>query len=525
MVGSYATDFFRQRLVDELNMRITDDVLYHASKLDVAHFEDPRFQDIMSRTQDNMANRFAQFIDKVLGFVSFVIQMVTLTGVLVVIEPTIVLVLGLVSLPYIFFQWRLAKSRYEMEFDRVTKRRWTQYFVTRLTSHQWVPETKLLKLEPLLMQKFRELMAEFRDQNQVIYRRIFLGSALFASISSIAFYLTFVRVAQRVMGGGLTIGDVAVYGGAMARLRTSLEQSVINLTGALEQTLHIGHLQEFLAIQPQINQGKGEPLTSSQGEIVVENVTFAYPGTTKAVLHDVSFHIQPGETVAVVGRNGAGKTTLVKLIARLYETDNGRVLLDGHDVRHISLDSLHQNVSFVFQQFGRYEATAAENIAYGNWTELLDDREAVVKIAKMADIHEMIEKMPQGYETILGRMFGEYTLSGGQWQKIALARAFARNASLLILDEPTANLDAQAEFQLFTQFRELAEGRTTILISHRFSTVSMADRILVMERGRIVESGSHDELLELNGQYAKLYDLHQRQMAFSVDNRDDGMVI
>jgi ATP-binding cassette, subfamily B, bacterial len=512
-VGSYAYDYTFQRLHDDLNVRITTDILEHAGRLDVAQFEDPKFQDVMERARQGAASRFSVFVAKTLRVFTNVVQMISLTVILAAIEPLVAVVLVIVAVPFLFMQWRLAKSRYEMGFRRITKQRWNAYFVNVLTNHHWVPEIKLLDLAPLLTSKYRALMEEFRDQNKGIYGRIFSGGAFFASLSSIAFYATFMRVALRVVAGGVTIGDVAVYGGAMGRLRFSLEQAIMNITDALENTLHIANLQTFLAIEPMGGKTDGTTVPQqNRGELVIRALSFHYPGTDKRVLDNISLHIKPGETVALVGQNGAGKTTLVKLIARLYDPAEGHIFFDGVDSRHIPERILRDRVSFVFQQFGQYEATAAENIAYGNWRELLDRPAQIEEIAKLAKVDELIAKMPKGYDTFLGRSFGEYNLSGGQWQRIALARAFARHASLLILDEPTSNMDAKSEYRLFTRFRELAQGRTTILISHRFSTVSIADRILVMENGRITEQGTHQELIDLGGHYANLYDLHQRQM-------------
>ncbi len=513
-VGGFAIKYFSGRLQDELNLRITTDILEHAATLDVSFFENSSFQDIIERTQQNAAERFSQFVDKTLRVLANLIQMASLVAVLAAIEPLVALVLGVVAVPYLLFQWRLAKTRYAMEFRRITKQRWTRYYVTQLTSQHWVPEVKLLGIAPILISKFRNLMSEFRDENQNVNRRIYRGSSLYASISSVAFYVTFAIVALRVLRGGLTIGDLAIYGGAMARLRSTLETTVLDLTSALEQTIHITNLREFFGLQNQAHPSAGTELpATSGGAISVKNAWFTYPGSRKPVLRDINLHIRAGETVALVGKNGAGKTTLVKLIARLYELDEGQILLDDTDIRRIPIDYLHQQVSFVFQRFGRYETTVAENIAYGDWQKLLGDLEGVKRIAREADVDQMIERMPEGYDTLLGRMFGDHTLSSGQWQKIAIARAFARDASLLILDEPTSNLDAEAEYRLFSRFRDLARGRTTILVSHRFSTVGMADRILVMDGGSIAESGTHAELLARNGRYAKLYDMHQRQTA------------
>jgi ATP-binding cassette subfamily B protein len=518
-VGGFTNDYFYQRLQDELNIVVIDDILAHAARLDLAHFEDPNFQDVMQRAQDNAPQKFIQFIVQVLRVITYIIQMVTLTLVLAVIEPLIILVLLLIALPYLFFQWRLTKSRYRLIFNRVTKWRWTHYFVTHLTNHEWVPEVKVLGLAPLLRQRSRQVMVDFRDENRPVYWRIYRGSAVFATISAIAFFVTFARVVLRAIRGGLTIGDVAVYGGAMARLRSSLESTVTTSTSAMESALHIANLQRFFAIEPTIQReavmaipvypGTEQTLC---GDILLENVCFTYPGASQPTLRELSLHIRPGETVAIVGRNGAGKTTLVKLLARLYDPTEGVIFFDGRNLRDWPVTYLHQHVSFVFQQFGRYEAPVADNIAYGDWPRLLHDRSQIEFIARQAGIEEMVAHMPNGYDTFLGRLFGEYNLSGGQWQRIAIARAFARPAALLILDEPTSNLDAQAEYRIFSDFRKLAEGRTTILISHRFSTVRMADRILVMENGRIIESGTHDELISLGHHYAQLYDLHRRQM-------------
>lgn len=513
-IGDFALGYFRRRLHDELNLHITSDVLSHAATLDMAHFEDIRFQDMLERTQQNIAGRFSQFVNKILTIAANIVMMISLVIILATIEPLIILVLLVIAVPYLVFQWRLAKERYQMEFGRITKQRWTRYFVMRLTGQDHVPEVKLLRLAPLLISKFRNLMAEFRDHNQKVNKRIFWGSSLYATVAALGFYVTFARVALRVVNSNLTIGDIAIYGGAMARLRQALEQAILAATDALEHTLYIANLQEFFALQPTLHPplDTAVKLPVFHGEVTLEDVSFTYPGADKPTLHNINLRVAAGETVAIVGRNGAGKTTLVKLIARLYDPTDGRILLDGVDVREVELDSLHQQLSFVFQQYGRYEATVAHNIAYGDWQNLLNATERIEEIARLADAHKMIEQMPESYDTQLGRMFGTHTLSGGQWQKIAIARAFAREAAVLILDEPTSNLDPRTEFRIFSNFRELAQGRTTILISHRFSTVSMADRIMVMEAGRIVECGSHEELIAQDGEYATLYALHQRRL-------------
>jgi ATP-binding cassette, subfamily B, bacterial len=502
-----------QRLRDDLNCRITADVLTHAATLDVAFYEDPRFQDVLQRAKDNPADHVSSFITNLIACTSNALQVVSLLGILVLIEPLIVLVLVVFTLPYLRFQWRLAARQYALEHSRTTKRRWTTYFVSCLTGAPSVGEVRLLRLAPLLIEKFRSLMAEFRDQDRQLSVHGFTRSSVFVVATTAAFYAMFARVAWRVLTGRLTLGDLAIFGGATTRLRNTLESFILSASGAMEQTLYISNVIEFLQARPSLATSGGLIPSSSRAEIELQNVHFTYPGAAEPALAGISLHIMPGETVALVGENGAGKTTLVKLIARLHDPDSGRILFDGVDLRELSLDSLHAHIAFVFQGFGRYEATAADNIAYGQWDRMLSQRDRVQRVARLAGADQMIETMPHGYDTKLGKLFGEHEPSAGQWQQIAVARAFARQASLLILDEPTSNLDARAEYALFTRFRALAKGRTTIIVSHRFSTVSMANRIFVLDRGRLVESGTHQELLARAGNYADLYDLHQRAKA------------
>ena len=511
-ITALASKLFVQRLRDDLNYRVTADVLSHAAQLDVAYFEDPRSQDVLERAKHDPAEHVSKFVTEVLTSAGSTIQIASLLCILVFIEPLILLVVILFAVPYIWFQWELALHQYAIEHSRTTKRRWTSYFVSSLTGSASVAEVKILRLAPLLIERFRSLMAEFRDQDRPLYLRGFRGGSLFVIVSSTAIYAMFLRVTVRVVTGTLTLGDLAIFGGAATRLRITLESVVTSLNSILQRTLHIANVTEFLATQPP-SVAAGKSLVASRAEIALEDVTFAYPGCKEPALKDVSLHIRAGETVALVGENGAGKSTLVKLIARLYDPDRGRILFDGMDLRELSRDAVHDQMAFVFQSFGRYSASAADNIAYGDWQRLLGDRERVREIAVLAGADDMVRMLPEGYDTMLGRMFGQTDLSGGEWQKIAVARAFARNAALLILDEPTSNLDARAEYQLFSRFQELARGRTTIIISHRFSTVSMADRIFVLDRGSIIESGTHEGLLAQGGSYAQLYELQMRRLA------------
>jgi ATP-binding cassette, subfamily B, bacterial len=506
-----ANNLWSQLLSGKLEVRLTTDILSHAAHLDLSFFEDPRYQDTFERAQQNPSAHIFAFVDSALSSASNITQAASLIGILLVLEPWTAVVLIPIVLPYLISQWRLAKTKYDLQYARATKRRWTRYFIGRLTNRGSIPEVKLLDLAPLLIANYRALAEEFRTQDDRLLFRRFWGAAVFVVVSLGGLYFLFARVISRVIAGALTLGDIGLYGGALLRLRNALDSAVSSLSSAIAETLFAADLAEFLKTEPRIVPTGGLTPGAARGEIRVEQLSFAYPGSSQPVLKDLDLHIRPGETVALVGENGAGKTTLVKLLARLYEPDLGRILLDGHDLRDLSLPYLYAQIAFIFQDFNRYEATAADNIAYGDWRNLLQDRPAVEAAARRADAHDMVASFPQGYDTLLGRMFGQHDLSGGQWQKLAIARVAARPASLLILDEPTSNLDARAEYELFCRFRELAQGRTTILISHRFTTVSMADRILVMAGGCIVEQGTHRELLDRAGAYAALYNYHRLQ--------------
>ncbi len=507
-VGQLCQQYLSRRLEDDINLTITTRILSHAATLDLTFFEDPRSREMIERAQRNTAVHISGFVVHGLGTVTSALQALSLAVILAVIEPFVLLLAVVLAFPYLRLQWRLTRGYYRNEHGRTTKRRWTGYFVSKVTDHNSVAEVRLLDLAPYLIQRYQSLMAEFRDQDRQLHAKGFLGSSVMVVLMTVGLYVLFVRVVIRAVEGRLTLGDVAVFGAAGGRLRVAMERTVGSLSAAIGHAMHISNLRAFLAVRPTLVGGVAEHAGPGRGELEIEDLSFAYPGSAEPALRDVSLHIRPGEIVGLVGENGAGKTTLVKLICRLYEPRSGRICFDGTDIREWSPASFHRQIAFVFQQFGRYEASAGDNIAYGDWRRLLDNRAEVERIARLAGIDDTLKDLPGGYDTLVGRRFGDYDLSGGKWQRMAIARALARPAALLILDEPTSSLDARAEFELFSRFKELAQGRTTLLVSHRFSTLRMADRILVMDQGRIVEQGTHSELIALKGLYANLYRLH-----------------
>lgn len=509
---SSLTSFLKQRLDENLLLRLSMDILKHAAFLDVGQLEDPEMQDIFERVQKNPAGHFSLFLSRMINLFSNIIQMVSLVVILYAVEPLILIVLVPILIPYVYSKWTHSQKAYNKEYSRATKHRWARYFTSTLTGRDSVPEVKILGLAPLLINQYEGLLQGFIAEDRKLFNQRMLMETVYAVILGIASYLLMGRIASQIFFDTLTLGDLTLFITVSARLRSSLSNVAESASNAVAELLYIADLNLFCSVEPQIKRQQESRAMKIKGRVEFKDVSFTYPGSDEEVIHDISFTIEPGETIALVGENGAGKSTLVKLLARLYEPTSGSILIDGLDTRLMDPESLQGQLAFVFQAFNRYQATVFGNIAFGNIAKNpgLADVEQVVEAT---GIRSLIDSMPLGYQTMLGRHFGAYDLSGGMWQKIALARAFMRDeAALLILDEPTAALDARAEYKLFQQFAELARNRTTILISHRFSTVRLADRIIVLDQGRIIEAGSHEELIELNGQYAELYDLHLRQM-------------
>lgn len=382
------------------------------------------------------------------------------------------------------------------------------YLETVLAREDYVKEVKLFRLGPKLLQRYRAIFTKlFAEDRKLTLRRDSWGFVL-GLLGTAAFYGAYAWIALSAIRGSISLGQMTMYLLLFKQGQSAVSASLSAISGMYEDNLYLSNLYEYLEQPVPEAQGALQQGPQPGDGVRFEQVSFRYPDTEEPALQQINLHLKPGDSLALVGENGSGKTTLIKLLTRLYQPDAGRILLDGLDLQQWQADALHQRIGVIFQDFGRYQFLVGENIGAGDMSHF-EDRQRWQQAAEKGMAKDFIDKLPQQYDTQLGKWFkGGRELSGGQWQKIALARAFMRTtADLLVLDEPTATMDAAAEASIFEHFRDLSRDKMTILISHRFSTVRMADQIIVIDKGRIVEQGSHEQLMELGGQYAYLFSL------------------
>jgi ATP-binding cassette, subfamily B, bacterial len=491
-----------------LGQRVNVLILEKALTLDLAHFEDSEFYDKMNQARSEASMRPLSLVTRTFGLIQNALSLITYGALLLKFSIWAVAILFVAALPPFIAETRFAGEAFRLFRWRSPETRQQHYLENLIAREDNVMEVQLYQLGATMLQRyhdtFHRLYGEDRD---LTIRRGFWGYLL-GLLSTATFYAAYAWIVVETIFGRISLGDMTMYLIVFRQGQSTFTAALTSIGGMYEDNLYLSNLYEFLEQTVPKSRGKVTQGIIPGDGIRFEKVSFAYPGGTKPVLNGISLHLKPGEKLAIVGENGSGKTTLIKLLTRLYSPDSGRILLDGVDLQEWDVEALRRRIGVIFQNFVRYQFTVGENVGVGD-VNYLEDETRWQDAAQKGMAKPFIESLPSGFGTQLGRWFkGGQELSGGQWQKIALSRAFMRtNADILVLDEPTAAMDAEAEVQIFDRFRSLTQNQMVVLISHRFSTVRMADKIVVMSGGEILEEGSHEELLQLGGRYARLFSI------------------
>ncbi|MEO0836936.1 MAG: ABC transporter ATP-binding protein [Cyanobacteria bacterium J06642_3] len=506
-ISNQASLYISQVFSDHLDLHTKYVILEKSTQLDLAHFESPEFYDTLARAQNSGSNHPVRVIQTLTAIFGQAVTLISLLGLLLQFNLAIIPLLLVTALPSFGTSIIYSGRRFWMTRRETESCRLSNYIHQVLTNPEFAKEVRLFDLGSHLLGQWRGIRTDFNHKSAAIASEYTRMRGLAGILVNSGFYLAYGWTLVKTIGGKISVGDFTMYTGAFSQAQQLLPAILENIAKIYESNLYVSQYFEFLNLKPQIvnpHRPQSFPQPITQG-LSLRNVSFTYPGAAQPTLDNLNLDVKPGESIALVGLNGAGKTTLLKLLTRLYNVDSGTISIDGIPLPEIKLSELHNNIGVLNQDFARYQLSVQDNIGFGN----LSERENQVRIQQAAidsGASPVIKTLPQGLQTRLGKMFkGGVDLSGGQWQKIGMARAFMTDAPILILDEPTAALDAIAEYELFEKFRTLTAGKMTFFVSHRFSTVQLADRIVVLANSRIVEVGSHAELMTQNGLYAEMF--------------------